>query len=466
MIRRLLVCRSRSFDPYENLALEEALLSRVGEGELILYLWQNEGTVVIGRNQNPWKECRTALLAEEGGHLARRLSGGGAVFHDRGNLNFTFLMNEADYDLPRQLTVLEQACRSLGIPAQRSGRNDLLAEGRKFSGNAFYKHAGKAYHHGTLMLDVDLERVSRYLSPSKAKLAAKGVDSVRSRVVNLREFVPELTIDRLADALVDALMDVYAVAPAISRPDEAAGQGSGIKDQGSGKRGTDCHDQSADWSRNDRIGTSSAVGGGVLDAPPCSFCTRRSGEHCSPQIPRPPEAAAAESACRDGSQPSAASRPPQAAAAESACRDGSEPSAASGLPEAPALQICHSERSEESVPFPSVQTLGPDEFELSALRAKYASDAWLYGPKLPFTISVEDRFPWGGVELQLKVNEGVIQAAKLYTDAMDETLAPRLEAALTGCSFRLPELQARLAQSGLPADQAQSLLPLLEKAFD
>ena len=457
MIRRLLVCRSRSFDPYENLALEEALLSRVGEGELILYLWQNEGTVVIGRNQNPWKECRTALLAEEGGHLARRLSGGGAVFHDRGNLNFTFLMNEADYDLPRQLTVLERACRSLGIPAQRSGRNDLLAEGRKFSGNAFYKHNGKAYHHGTLMLDVDMERVSRYLSPSKAKLAAKGVDSVRSRVVNLREFVPELTIERLADALVDALIDVYAVGAHSVRPPQSAGQGSGIKDQGSGKRGTDCHDQSADWSRNDRIGTVSAVGGGVLDAPRTP---------AGAAIGRPPETAAAESARRDGSQPSAASRPPEAAAAESARRDGSQPSAASRPAEAPALQICHSERSEESVPSSSVQTLSPEEFDLRELRAKYASDAWLYGPKLPFTISVEDRFPWGGVELQLKVNEGVIQAAKLYTDAMDETLAPRLEAALTGCGFRLPELQARLAQSGLPADQAQSLLPLLEKAFD
>ena len=223
MITRLTVCVSPGTDPYENLALEQTLLERVGEGDLILYLWQNERTVVIGRNQNPWKECRTALLAEEGGRLARRLSGGGAVFHDLGNLNFTFLMAEADYDLPRQLTVLERACRSLGIPAQRSGRNDLLADGRKFSGNAFYKHNGRAYHHGTLMVDVDLEMVQRYLSPSKAKLAAKGVDSVRSRVVNLREFVPELTIEQLSDALTAALAEVYDAARAICPPGEATG---------------------------------------------------------------------------------------------------------------------------------------------------------------------------------------------------------------------------------------------------
>jgi len=151
---------------------------------------------------------------------------------------------------------------------------------------------------------------------------------------------------------------------------------------------------------------------------------------------------------------------------DEACRDGSQPSAASSPPEAPAFQACHSERSEESVPFPSVQTLSPDEFELSALRAKYASDAWLYGPKLPFTLSVEARSPWGGIELQFQVEGGVIRAARVYTDAMDETLAPRLEAAFWGCPFRLPALQARLEQSGLPADQEQSLLPLLEKTFD
>ncbi len=353
MIKRLLVCRSTGFDPYANLALEEALLDRVGEGELILYLWQNERTVVIGKNQNPWKECRTALLSEEGGHLARRLSGGGAVFHDLGNLNFTFLMPAGDYDLPRQLTVLERACRSLGIPAQRSGRNDLLADGRKFSGNAFYSHAGKAYHHGTLMVDVDMERVQRYLSPSKAKLAAKGVDSVRSRVVNLREFVPDLTIERLSDALISALAEVY----------------------------------------------------------------------------------------------------------------GSEPNAGTGIacpPTRANLQVCHSEHSEESVPPTHVLPLNVDELDLRVLTEKYRSDEWLYGQKLPFTASVEERFPWGGVEIQLNVSEGVICAAKVYTDAMEDALAPQLEAALLNCPLRREALRVAIDATKLDADRKADLLPLFE----
>ncbi len=371
MIQRLLLCRSRSFDPYENLALEEALLSRVGKGELILYLWQNERTVVIGKNQNPWKECRTALLAEEGGHLARRLSGGGAVFHDLGNLNFTFVMPGEEYDLPRQLTVLERACRSLGIPAERSGRNDLLADGRKFSGNAFYKHNGKAYHHGTLMVDVDMEMVQRYLSPSKAKLAAKGVDSVRSRVVNLREFVPDLTIPRLADALIAALAEVYAVAAHSVRHIEATGN------------------------------RQQATGDGGREATAKAFPLR-----------------------------------------------GRCLSAHTG--------------ADEVVP---VERISPDEFDLRELRAKYASDAWLYGPKLPFTFSVEDRFPWGGVEIQLQVESGVIQAAKVYTDAMDETLAERLERRLIGSAFRGEALDECVQGADLSDRQIADLRALLRKAL-
>ena len=198
MIRRLFTCSGSGTDPYRNLALERYLTETVPEDACVLYLWQNQNTVVIGRNQNAWKECRTGLLEQEGGVLARRLSGGGAVFHDLGNLNFTFSVTEENYDLHRQQQVILTACRLLGLRAELSGRNDLLAEGRKFSGNSFYAHNGRAFHNGTLLVDADMTKMGRYLSPSTAKITSKGVDSVRSRVVNLRELCPGLTIEKVA----------------------------------------------------------------------------------------------------------------------------------------------------------------------------------------------------------------------------------------------------------------------------
>ncbi len=211
MLHKLYIYETDCVDPHRNLAVEKYLMDQVKPGECVLYLWQNKNTVVIGKNQNAFAECRTTLLQEEGGVLARRLSGGGAVFHDLGNLNFTFLMCKEDYDLDRQLTVIEQACKIAGVNAERSGRNDVLADGRKFSGNAFYQNRTHAYHHGTLMVDVDKDKLGRYLSPSKAKLEAKGVASVRSRVVNLKELSPALTIASMKEFMKQAFCRVYGL---------------------------------------------------------------------------------------------------------------------------------------------------------------------------------------------------------------------------------------------------------------
>ncbi len=213
MIQSIYVYNTDCTDPYHNIATEKLLLETVQPGCCILYLWQNANTVVIGRNQNAWAECRTTMLEQEGGHLARRLSGGGAVFHDLGNLNFTFIMCQEDYDLDRQLSVIETACDYAGITVTRSGRNDLLAQGHKFSGNAFYHKQGRSYHHGTLLVNADMDKLGRFLTPPKAKLEAKGVTSVRSRVINLQELSPGLTCDRLAQFMEKAFSQVYDLAP-------------------------------------------------------------------------------------------------------------------------------------------------------------------------------------------------------------------------------------------------------------
>lgn len=211
MLEKLTYIESNVTDPYVNLALEEMLLYGCEERECILYLWQNEKTVVIGKNQNAWKECRTGQLEDDGGHLARRLSGGGAVYHDLGNLNFTFLVRKEHYDVPRQLSVIARALENLGLKIERSGRNDLLIAGKKFSGNAFYSHGDACYHHGTIMVDVDKEKLGAYLTVSKAKLESKGVESVRARVGNLSDYLPDLKIERLKAALRQAFGQVYGL---------------------------------------------------------------------------------------------------------------------------------------------------------------------------------------------------------------------------------------------------------------
>ena len=309
MLKQLYYIETDSVDPYYNLALEEELLHWLPESSAILYLWQNAHTVVIGKNQNAWKECRTEQLAADGGHLVRRPSGGGAVYHDLGNLNFTFLAPLGDYEVHKQLSVILEACRSFGIPAEISGRNDLLADGRKFSGNAFLETNGRGSHHGTLLVDVDMTKMPRYLRPSKEKLQAKGVNSVESRVVNLVTLAPGLTIPELKLRLRAAFEKVY------------------------------------------------------------------------------------------------------------------------GMPSA------------------EIRESMLDAASIEQTRKRNASWEWTYGKTLEFTLSFGKRFPWGEIELQLEIEKGVIADVKVYSDALDSFLAPKLELALA---------EKRVSQSVL-LDAVQSI---------
>ena len=192
---------SSSRDGWQNLAMDEWFLDQLGPDDLLLYFYVNQNAVIIGKNQNPWKECDLQTMERDGVQLVRRITGGGAVYHDCGNLNFSFIAGENRYDLQRQLQVILQAVRALGIPCDFSGRNDLLADGRKFSGNAFCSRKGIRQHHGTLLIRSDLGRLQNYLQVDPRKLKAKGVDSVRSRVCNLSDFVPELTADTMLQTI-------------------------------------------------------------------------------------------------------------------------------------------------------------------------------------------------------------------------------------------------------------------------
>lgn len=195
--------------PYENIGYEEWLIKNAKKGEVVLYLWQNEGTIVIGRNQNPWLECDVKKIKEDGVHLVRRLSGGGAVFHDLGNLNFTFIAEDDVYDVNKQFNVIIKALSKFGVNAYFSGKNDLIVDDKKISGNAFISDNGFSFQHGTLLIDVDHDAMSRYLTPSKVKLNSKGITSVRSRTVNLKDIAPTVNLRDIKTAIFESFLEEY-----------------------------------------------------------------------------------------------------------------------------------------------------------------------------------------------------------------------------------------------------------------
>ena len=208
-IVRARLVRSPVCNPWRNLAWEEYLTKNCADDEAVFYLWQNAHTVVIGRNQNAWAECRIELMEKEGVTLARRSTGGGAVYHDLGNLNFSFVMPRGHYDMTRQLNVILAALRALGVNAEFTGRNDLTVDGRKFSGNAYQLTRRVGLHHGTLLVDSDMSVLPRYLNVDPEKLKNKGVKSVASRVVNLREAAPSLTVEKMYAPLEEAFLAEY-----------------------------------------------------------------------------------------------------------------------------------------------------------------------------------------------------------------------------------------------------------------
>ncbi|MCR5659495.1 MAG: lipoate--protein ligase [Bacteroidales bacterium] len=200
---------SNQYNPFLNRAVEQYLTDNQEEGIVTMYLWKNQKTVVIGYNQNPYAECNVQLLLDEGGHLMRRGTGGGAVYHDLGNINFSFIADKRLYDVKKQLSVIQDALLSYGLQTEISGRNDLTCEGRKFSGNAFAKGQRNNLHHGTILIKADGAMMQRYLIVDKAKLMKNGVKSVASRVVNLSELVLELTSENIKQPLIDSFEKVY-----------------------------------------------------------------------------------------------------------------------------------------------------------------------------------------------------------------------------------------------------------------
>lgn len=201
-------------NPYRNLATEEFLIRYLAEhlqdDMAILYLWQNMDCVVFGRNQNPSNECRLDVMENLEVLPVRRKTGGGAVFHDLQNLNFSFIVPAGYYDRDASMQIVARALQLCGIDAVVNGRNDIVVGDCKVSGNAYLSKYGVCLHHGTLLIATDTEKMERLLTVDADKFAGKGIRSVRSRVKNLKEIMPTLTVEDYGKALEECFLEYYA----------------------------------------------------------------------------------------------------------------------------------------------------------------------------------------------------------------------------------------------------------------
>ncbi|OOE12978.1 lipoate--protein ligase [Fictibacillus arsenicus] len=204
-------------DPRVNLAIEEFALKHLDINETYLLFYINEPSIIIGKNQNTVEEINAEYVRDQGIHVVRRLSGGGAVYHDLGNLNFSFITKDdgnSFHDFKKFTDPVVKALKKLGVNAELSGRNDILADGKKISGNAQFSTKGRMFSHGTLLFDSEIENVVSALNVRMDKIESKGIKSIRSRVTNIREHLDEdMTMEEFKETLLTYLFEEFDSVP-------------------------------------------------------------------------------------------------------------------------------------------------------------------------------------------------------------------------------------------------------------
>lgn len=328
MAPQLRVLLSDTTNPWFNLATEDWIFRELDPDTRTLFLWRNADTVVIGRHQNPWVECKVGKMEEDGVYLARRQSGGGAVFHDTGNTNFTFLSSSDAYSQDENFQIIINALARFGITAERSGRNDILVQEKKISGSAFKHTRQRSFHHGTLLINADLGRLQDYLNPSEKKLVSKGIKSVRSRVANLTDFSADVDHQSVIEAVMESFFAYY-------------------------------------------------------------------GSRCEPELLD-----------------------------------------AESLREIPSLQAYYDQMADWD---------------------------WRFGKTPEFSHHLEEQFSWGGIDLHLNVEHGVVRACTIFSDALDPEMIDSLQAALPNVRYQRDELTRTIAEVAAQHPQRESELDELSR---
>lgn len=205
-----------------NLAVEEYVFEKLPRDRMYVMLWQNRNAIIIGKHQNTLAQINPAFVQEKQIQVVRRLSGGGAVYHDMGNLNYTVIADgEGALDFGRFCTIVLDALEKVGIRGQLNGRNDMTVEGKKFSGNAQYAREGRVMHHGTILFDSDGSVLEKALQVDEAKIRAKGIQSVRSRVTNLRPLLQrDMTLEEFRKVLLQSILEQFPGSPYTLTPED------------------------------------------------------------------------------------------------------------------------------------------------------------------------------------------------------------------------------------------------------